>query len=150
MIRTQYWFSISALLCGVLLCGAAQAQETLPLIQPAELANILQTSGKQKPLVLQVGFHVLYASRHIPGAEYAGPASDPQGLANLRARVKDLPHDRFIVLYCGCCPWTHCPNVHPAYQALHALGFTNVKVLYLADNFRSDWIDKGYPTERGK
>ena len=138
MMRTRYSFSINALLLGVLLCGAAQAQESLSLIQPADLAKILQSSAKEKPLVLQVGFHVLYASRHIPGAEYAGPASDPQGLAALRARVRDLPHDRFIVLYCGCCPWTHCPNVHPAYQALHALGFNNVKVLYLADNFRSD------------
>jgi len=24
-----------------------------------------------------------------------------------------------------------------------------VKVLYLADNFGTDWADKGYPVERG-
>jgi hypothetical protein len=29
------------------------------------------------------------------------------------------------------------------------MGFTNVKVLYLTDNFGTDWADKGYPVERG-
>jgi hypothetical protein len=29
------------------------------------------------------------------------------------------------------------------------MGFTNVKVLYLADNFGADWVDRGYPVERG-
>jgi hypothetical protein len=29
------------------------------------------------------------------------------------------------------------------------MGFTNVKVLYLASNFGADWTDKGYPVERG-
>jgi hypothetical protein len=30
------------------------------------------------------------------------------------------------------------------------MGFTNVKVLYLADNFGANWVDKGYPVERGR
>jgi thiosulfate/3-mercaptopyruvate sulfurtransferase len=54
------------------------------------------------------------------------------------------------VLYCGCCPWSHCPNVHTAYQELQALGFTSVKVLYIADDFGTDWVDKGYPTAKGE
>jgi hypothetical protein len=29
------------------------------------------------------------------------------------------------------------------------MGFTNVKVLYLANNFGADWADKGYPVEQG-
>jgi hypothetical protein len=29
------------------------------------------------------------------------------------------------------------------------MGFTNVKVLYLADNFGADWADKGFPVEKG-
>jgi hypothetical protein len=33
------------------------------------------------------------------------------------------------VIYCGCCPWTHCPNMKPADDALHAMGFTKVKSL---------------------
>jgi len=30
------------------------------------------------------------------------------------------------------------------------MGFTNVKVLYIADNFGADWVDKGYPTAKGE
>jgi hypothetical protein len=26
------------------------------------------------------------------------------------------------------------------------MGFSNVKVLYIANNFGTDWLDKGYPT----
>jgi hypothetical protein len=29
------------------------------------------------------------------------------------------------------------------------MGFTNVKALYLADNFGADWAGKGYPVEQG-
>jgi thiosulfate/3-mercaptopyruvate sulfurtransferase len=29
------------------------------------------------------------------------------------------------------------------------LGFRNVKALYIADNFGTDWIEKGYPVTRG-
>jgi hypothetical protein len=30
------------------------------------------------------------------------------------------------------------------------MGFTNVEVLYLADNFGADWVSKGYPVEKGR
>jgi len=68
----------------------------------------------------------------------------------LQARVAPLPRKSFIVLYCGCCPWVRCPNVGPAFKLLRDLGFTNVKVLYLANNLGTDWVDKGYPVERGQ
>ena len=87
---------------------------------------------------------------HIPGAEYIGAASSPQGMQALRTRVKPLAKNTSIVLYCGCCPWSHCPNVRPAYNQLHKAGFSNVKVLYIADNFGTDWVDKGYPTIKGQ
>jgi len=32
---------------------------------------------------------------------------------------------------------------------LHAMGFTHVKVLYIANNFGADWVDKGYPVAKG-
>jgi rhodanese-related sulfurtransferase len=38
----------------------------------------------------------------------------------------------------------------PAFKLLHDLGFTNVKALYLANNLGTDWVDKGYPIERGR
>jgi hypothetical protein len=55
-----------------------------------------------------------------------------------------------IVLYCGCCPWSHCPNLNPAYDTLRQMGFSKVKVLYLANNFGADWVDKGYPVANGE
>jgi thiosulfate/3-mercaptopyruvate sulfurtransferase len=119
------------------------------LIQPQELLKALQ-SGSVKPTVLYVGPHFLYAQAHIRGAEFMGPASDPQSLDKLRKRVAALPRNASIVLYCGCCPWEHCPNIRPAHQALQMMGFTGVKVLYLANNFGTDWVDKGYPFEKGQ
>jgi rhodanese-related sulfurtransferase len=119
------------------------------LIQPADLAASLKTASTPKPLLLHVGFHILYTQAHIPGSEYVGPASEEGGLQLLRNRVAKLPKDTAIVIYCGCCPWGDCPNIAAAYDALHALGFTHVKALYIADNFGTDWMDKGYPVTRG-
>ncbi len=122
----------------------------LALIQPEELARIVEASKGDKPLILQVGFHVLYLQAHIPKAEYIGPASDAEGLRQLRKRVGALPHSQSIVLYCGCCPWNKCPNINAAYGQLRAMGFMNVKVLYIADNFGKDWVDRGYPVAKGE
>jgi thiosulfate/3-mercaptopyruvate sulfurtransferase len=118
------------------------------ILQPAELVQML--NGSAKPLVLQTGSHVLYAEAHIAGSEYAGPAGTSAGLETLRERVAGLNKDTLIVIYCGCCPWSRCPNIKPAYQQLQALGFTNVKALYLAQNFGTDWVDKGYPVAKGR
>ena len=120
------------------------------LLQPAELVQILRSSGGEKPLILQVGSHVLYAEAHIPGSEYVGAAGQDAGLQALRERVKGVERNQFIILYCGCCPWNKCPNIRPAYQRLHVLGFTKVKVLYLATNFGADWVNKGYPAVKGR
>jgi thiosulfate/3-mercaptopyruvate sulfurtransferase len=130
--------------------GQASAIPTTRLINPEDLAKLLQTPGKEKPLMIQVGSHVLFSQAHIPGSEYIGPASSETGVQQLRKRVESLPYTKFIVLYCGCCPWVHCPNVKPADDALRALGFTNVKVLYIADNFGTNWVDKGYPVSKGE
>ena len=120
------------------------------LIQPDELNRILHERNVQRPLILQVGSRMMFAQAHIPGSEYAGPGSQPDGLQQLRTRVASLPRSSSIVLYCGCCPWNRCPNVGPAYNTLHDMGFTRVKVLYLADNFGADWAAKGYPVETGQ
>ena len=149
-------FAKSAALFATLaiLSIAAAAQATsIPatrLINPEDLVKLLQSSGKDKPLMIQVGSHVLFSQAHIPGSEYVGPASSAAGLQELRKRVESLPRTTFIVLYCGCCPWSHCPNVKPADDTLRTLGFTNVKVLYIADNFGMNWVDKGYPVAKGE
>jgi thiosulfate/3-mercaptopyruvate sulfurtransferase len=139
-----------AVLLVKLAAGQASSIPDSRLIQPEDLVKLLQTSSKEKPLMIQVGSHVLFSQAHIPGSEYIGPASSESGLQQLRKRVGSLPRARFVVLYCGCCPWSHCPNVKPADDALHAMGFTNVKVLYISDNFGTNWVDRGYPVAKGE
>jgi thiosulfate/3-mercaptopyruvate sulfurtransferase len=119
------------------------------LIQPADFAARLQNGPTPKPLILQVGSHVLFTEAHIPAAEYAGPGGQEEGLQGLRTRVANVPKDTPIVIYCGCCPWSRCPNIAPAYDQLRTLGFTQLKVLYIADNFGADWVDQGYPVAKG-
>jgi len=118
-------------------------------INPEELVKVLEAPKGEKPLLIQVGSHVIYAQAHIPGSEYIGPASSASGLQQLRKRVESLPKSKFIVIYCGCCPWSHCPNIKAADDTLQAMGFSNVKVLYIANNFGVDWVDKGYPVAKG-
>jgi thiosulfate/3-mercaptopyruvate sulfurtransferase len=120
------------------------------LIQPADLAANLKSASALKPLILQVGFRTLYAQAHIADSEYVGAAGEDVGLQLLRNRVAKLAKDTAIVIYCGCCPWSHCPNIAAGYYALHALGFTQVKVLYIADNFGDNWVKLGYPVGTGR
>jgi thiosulfate/3-mercaptopyruvate sulfurtransferase len=139
-------------IAGLLVTLAAGQASSIPasrLINPEDLVKLLQEPDKDKPLMIQVGSHVLFSQAHIPGSEYIGPASSEAGLQQLRKRIESLPRTKFIVLYCGCCPWGHCPNVKPADDALHAMGFANVKVLYIADNFGTNWVDRGYPVAKG-
>ncbi len=143
---------ISCVCCFAIYAQDASSAAGIPsdrLMQPGELAGMLQKAG-QSPLILQVGSHVLFAEAHIPGAEYAGPGGQEGGLEALRDRVRNTSRDQSIIIYCGCCPWGKCPNIKPAYQELLSLGFTGVRVLYIANNFGTDWVAKGYPTAKGR
>ena len=127
---------------------AAKAVPEAGLIHARELAAALAGPTAQRPVVLHVGFHVLYKSGHIAGSRYIGPASKPEGLQALRDAVRKLPRTKPVVLYCGCCPWTDCPNVRPAYAAMASTGRA-VKILYVAKNLQTEWIDAGLPTASG-
>jgi len=117
-------------------------------IEPDELAK--EIAGKDKPIVVCVAPRFLYDGAHIPGALFHGATSTEKGLADLKQWAAGTSKDASIVLYCGCCPITRCPNVRPALEALHDMGFTHVKVLWLPQDFHTDWIQKGYPTEKGQ
>jgi len=119
------------------------------LLQAADLAKTLQGNG-ENPLVLQVGSRVLFMQAHIPGSEYVGAGGEGAGLQALEARVQKLDRAKPVVIYCGCCAWSKCPNIHPAYEKLVSMGFTNVQVLYIAENLGADWIDKGFPVAKGE
>ena len=118
------------------------------LLQPPDLAKTLRSTDK-KPVVISVAFPVLYRSKHIAGAIYAGPGNTPAGIEMLRKAVADLPKDSDVVLYCGCCPMTKCPNIRPSYALLKEMGFTRVRVLSIPTNMATDWYGKDYPSEAG-
>ena len=133
--------------------SAPLSASTVPqdqLIQAAELVKLLRASGADRPVVFQVGSFVMFQQAHIPNSGFAGPTSQPSGLILLKKLAAPLKKDQPIVIYCGCCPWGRCPNIGPAYKQLRDLGFTNVKALYLANNFGDDLVGKGYPVERGE
>jgi len=151
--RTRFTVVIAIL--GILLLAGCRQTAARPdtgessahLIRPEEFVEVLRSSAP-KPLILNVGPQMLYRQAHIPQAEYIGDGSSEQGRARLQQRVESLPRDASIVLYCGCCPWSHCPNVKPAYGELERMGFTNVKMLKIDNDFGTDWIEKGYPIDR--
>ena len=113
---------------------------TNQLIEPSELANNLK-SNKNLPIIFSVGPGAL-----IPNSIDLGPAKDEGNLKKLKEQLKKLPRNKRVVIYCGCCPFEHCPNVRPAIQLLKQMKFTNYRLLDLPKNIKADWIDKGYPT----
>jgi thiosulfate/3-mercaptopyruvate sulfurtransferase len=129
--------------------GAGEPWRADQLVEPGKLAKELASSSGKTPMVLYVGYPLLYAGGHIPEARYVGPASTAAGLQALREAAQELPRDADIVLYCGCCPMDRCPNIRPAFRLLEHLGFTNVKVLDIPVNFPHDWTSKGLPVEKG-
>jgi hypothetical protein len=129
--------------------SAPDPWKTGELLEPAALAQTLQSSKGKAPVIISVAFPVLYNNKHIPNAIFAGPGSQPQGIEALKAAVAKLPKDSDIVLYCGCCPMEKCPNIRPSYSVLKDMGFTRIRVLHVPTNMATDWFDKGYPSENG-
>lgn len=117
--------------------------------QPADLTKELLDAKSKKPLIVCVGFKFLYRNARITGALFHGPAGKAEGLENLKKWAQNVPRTQPIVLYCGCCPWKHCPNIRPAFKALHDLGFARLKILFLETDFASDWVQKGFPVQKG-
>jgi hypothetical protein len=109
------------------------------LIEPADLSNAVATK-EDIPVIISVGPGVT-----IPNSVKVGPVNNAEGLEKLKAELNTIDRDKKIVIYCGCCPFEHCPNVRPAIDALKEMKFTNYYLLNLSHNIKQDWIDKGYP-----
>jgi thiosulfate/3-mercaptopyruvate sulfurtransferase len=150
LLRAFLTIGLMLAVFGILPTATMADADGLDIIHPEELVKMLQLPRTGQPLILNIGPRMLYAQAHIPGSEYIGPGSSTEGIELLRKRVKSLPRNSPIVLYCGCCPWERCPNVRPAYKELKSMGFTRVKLLYIADNFGDDWVYKGYPVVKGQ
>ena len=110
------------------------------LLAPAELAKVLNTPKSPQPIVFSIGMQAI-----IKGSVDIGPAMRADNLNTLKQKLNQLPKNSKIVVYCGCCPFSRCPNVRPAMALLKSMQFTNYKLLNLPQNIKVDWIDKGYP-----
>jgi len=160
--------TVKALLAGILvvvlggliagaarfLFGAATDSPSDPwtavqTVQPADLAKELSDSkGAGKPKVVCVAPRALYEGGHITGALYHGPGSTAQGIDDLKKWAQPVPRSANIVIYCGCCPLDHCPNLRPAFVALRDMGFTHLRALIIPTNFYTDWVKPGYPYDK--
>lgn len=119
-------------------------------VEPAALATELQQGKSPFAQVIYVGVRTLYEGAHIPGAVFHGPGSTPEGLADLKNFASTLPRNSKILIYCGCCPLERCPNLRPAFRTLKEMGFNNLRVLILPTSFAADWVQKGYPIQKGQ
>lgn len=113
------------------------------LMKPEELAELLNDADKKNdPVIFNIG-----PAGAIKGSIEIGFVNDSKGIKKLESNLKNLSKDKFIVLYCGCCPFEHCPNIRPAFDLLNKKGYKNHRLLDLPKNLKVDWIDKGFPME---
>ena len=110
------------------------------LLNPADLASVISDPKARKPLIFCVGPGAL-----ILGSIDIGPGKEKENLEKFKLQLSKLPRDANIVIYCGCCPFEHCPNIRPAFILLNEMKFTNAHLVNLEHNIKTDWVAKGYP-----
>src|SRR5574338_998475 len=106
------------------------------LMEPKDLAAIINNPEAPQPLLICIGPAGL-----IKNAINIGPASKKENLDSLKSFLSKEKKDKQIVIYCGCCPFKHCPNIRPAFTLLNKMKFMNQKLLNLSHNLKADWID---------
>ncbi len=111
------------------------------LLAPADLAATMANSKGKQPIIFSVGPGAL-----IKGSRDMGPAHEKEGLEKFRQALMSLPENADIVVYCGCCPFEHCPNIRPAFIILNEMKFSHARLLNLEHNIKTDWVSKGYPS----
>ncbi len=139
--------SILVTICFILISQFCISQQTAQdpwkpnqLMAPADLAAIITSNSETIPVILSIG-----PSAYIKGSIDIGDTKEKANLDKLKEQVNKLPKNSDIVIYCGCCPFAHCPNIRPAFELLGKMKFTNYKLLNLEHNIKIDWINKGYP-----
>ena len=135
------------LITFVCLSSSSKAQNPVnwtkdQLMEPSTLANAIKTQ-KNVPVIISVGPGAI-----IPNSIDAGMASKKEGIEKLVSQLKKINKKKTVVIYCGCCPFDHCPNVRPAIDALKKMKFKNYYLLDLPHNIKKDWLDEGYPQNR--
>lgn len=129
------------LLLLTLLSFTAFAQKK-ELMSAKDLAAKIESGSKDLPLILNVG-----PMDNIKTAKKIGLVKTEAGMTSLKNTVYSVAKNKEIVIYCGCCSSSSCPNIEPAHKALQDLGYTKVKVLEIPVGLGQDWRDLGYPME---
>lgn len=140
-------FSIPTAVLGLMLFISTGFQHSIKpepwtnaqLMAPEILNKILRDTLQKHPVVICVG-----PGAEIRGSLDTGPAHEKEGFEKLKRELAALPKDADIVIYCGCCPFEHCPNIRPAFRLLNEMKFTHQRLLNIPHNIKTDWIDKGY------
>ncbi len=131
---------IISLLAYMGVYGQSEPWTAKQLLEPADLAKILNDSKAKPPHIYCIGPQAV-----IKGSVFIGPTKERGNLDNLKKQLEKLPKDANIVIYCGCCPFSRCPNIRPAFELLNKMEFKDARLLNLTRNVKVDWIDKGYP-----
>ncbi len=127
--------------------AAAEPWTPADLMDPAELASIIDDPDRENPVILDIGGVGHIMGGRIQGSKVIGPTGESEYLEKLTAAVAEYPGDVDLVIYCGCCPFRDCPNIRPAFRTLREMGLTDLKLLDIEENLRIDWVNRGYPTE---
>ena len=143
------WRFLCALALGaaILTIGRTPLPAEVPwtakdLKDPAALAATLADPKAPQLVILNIG-----PVQQIKGAVAIGPAGVPEKLDKLKQYLAKLPKDKEVIIYCGCCPFSRCPNVRPAFELLKKMKFTKARLLNLPSSLNEDWISMGYPME---
>jgi len=100
---------------------------------PLALRSLIDAGADMK--IIFVGDEETFAAGHIQG-------STRVGLKEVEAAFRDVPKDRLIAVYCGCCQGRAGGYSEIAARQLRRLGYT--KVLHL-DGHLGGWREAGYP-----
>jgi hypothetical protein len=152
MNRLKFIFPLSlafSLSLAILpLAGFQQKTKTEPwtekqLLAPEDLAKTMNDPLAKQPILISVGPGAV-----IRGSIDMGPAHEKENYEKLKLQLEKLSKDADIVIYCGCCPFVHCPNIRPAFSLLNEMKFTHPRLLNIQHNIKTDWIDKGFPVSK--
>ena len=124
----------------------ANAQEVWTksqLLAPADLNKTLMNPKAAQPIIYSIGYQAI-----IKNSIDIGAGGDKNNQKKLKQALSKVPKNADIVIYCGCCPFSTCPNVRPVFQMLTEMGYKNHKLLNIAQNIKVDWIDKGYAVKK--
>ena len=90
------------------------------VVEAADLVKELASADK--PIVVCTAPPFMYRTGHVPGAVLHGPTIEPAVIRQLTEWAQTLPRTTNLVIYCGCCPLSHCPNLRPAYTRAEGTG----------------------------